>query len=263
MSLTLTAFVFILGLCIGSFLNVCIYRIPAGISIATPRSRCGHCHVDLKPYDMIPVLSYFLLGGKCRFCKTPFSIRYALIELLTGLLYVACYIKFGYTGTTFVLFFFIALLIVVFFIDLDHMIIPNQIVLLGLITGAMLTIYQLFFSYAVYESPSYINALLGLMVGGGITFAIAEISARFGGGSAGLGMGDVKIFLVIGLFLGWKLTLLTLWLSFVFGGITGVFLLVILKKDRKTAIPFGPFIVLGTFTSLFFGWQIIEFVLKG
>ncbi|GAU79395.1 A24 family peptidase [Fusibacter sp. 3D3] len=263
MSFALAVFVFALGLCIGSFLNVCIYRIPAGLSIISPRSRCGNCHTDLRPYDMIPVLSYFLLGGKCRFCKTPFSIRYAMIELLTGLLYMACFLKFGYTGTLFILFFFIALMVVVFFIDLDHMIIPNQVVLAGFIAGLLVTLYQFFGSYAVYESPSYLNAILGMSIGSGIMFAIAEISARFYGGSAGLGMGDVKIFLVIGLFLGWKLTLLTLWLSFVLGGLIGIVLLVVLKKDRKMAIPFGPFIVLGTFISLFFGTEIIEFVLKG
>lgn len=263
MSFVLVVFVFVLGICIGSFLNVCIYRIPEGISIAKPRSRCGYCHTDLKPYDMIPVLSYFLLGGKCRFCKTSFSMRYALIELLTGLLYIACFLKFGYTGTTFILFFFIALMIVVFFIDLDHMIIPNQLVLTGLLAGAMVTLYQFFFSYTVYESPSYLEAFLGMMIGGGITFAIAEISALFYGGSAGLGLGDVKIFLVIGLFLGWKLTLLALWLSFIFGGLIGIVLLVVLKKDRKMAIPFGPFIVLGTLVSLFFGGHIMEFMRIG
>ncbi|MBF4693855.1 prepilin peptidase [Fusibacter ferrireducens] len=260
MSFVLTVVAFLLGICVGSFLNVCIYRIPEGISVVTPRSQCGYCHRTLKPYDMIPVLSYFLLGGKCRFCSAAFSVRYALIELLTGLLYVACFLKFGYTGTTFILFAFIALMIVVFFIDLDHMIIPNQLVLVGLILGGLVTLYQFFFSYAVYESPSYLNTLLGMIAGGGVMFAIAEISAFFYRGSSGLGFGDVKIFLVIGLFLGWRLTLLALWLSFVFGGVLGILLIVVLKKDRKMAIPFGPFIVIGTLVSLFFGGNITSFM---
>jgi len=261
MSFVIVLFVFILGACIGSFLNVCIYRIPAEMSISIPRSQCGYCKTPLKPYDMVPVLSYFILGGKCRACRAPFSIRYSLVEMFTGLMFVLSFYKFGYSPTTLFVFFFISLMIVVFFIDLDHMIIPNRLVLIGLIGGIGVTVFQLFYPYPVYTSPSYWNGILGMFVGGGVLFAIAEISSFFYGGKAGLGMGDVKIFLVIGLFLGWKLTLLTMWFSFVLGGVVGLFLILVLKMDRKMAIPFGPFIVLGSIISLFYGSEIIAFML--
>jgi len=253
-----TGWFLILGLVIGSFLNVCIYRIPDHKSIVLPPSSCGHCHTHLKPIDLIPVISYMILKGRCRYCGAKIALRYPFVELLNGILYVGVFWRYGFSVETIFACVFVSFLIVVAFIDIDHMIIPDQLVVFGTVIGVVLSIYHVIYGYTLYMGTSCYHGIVGMLSGTAIVLVIALISMLIYGDEGGLGMGDVKFFIPIGLFLGWPLTLLTLWLSFIYGGVVGVILLFVFKKDRKMAMPFGPFIALGALTSLFWGKMIIE-----
>jgi leader peptidase (prepilin peptidase)/N-methyltransferase len=253
---------FILGLCVGSFLNVCIYRIPLEKSIVSPPSSCPGCGNRLKAIDMIPVLSYILLKGKCRNCKAPISIQYPLVELVTGIVWLVTFLRYGLSIETLMLIFLFTILIPVFLIDLVHMIIPNGLVITGLIGGAVFYLYHLFIKpISLYDSSHWSTPLIGMVSSSGILFLVALLSFVIYKNDGGMGMGDVKIFLPIGLILGWKLSLLTLFASIMFGGITSIVLLILRIKDRKSAIPFGPFIVLATFVCGMFGYNILNWYL--
>lgn len=259
-NLVVSILFFLIGLCVGSFLNVCIYRIPEKLSVVHPRSRCGKCGFTLKPYDMIPVLSYFLLRGSCRNCKTKFSIRYPLIEFLTGILFFICTLVESDILTLYFMCFFTSLLIVAFFIDLDHMIIPNRLILLGLIVGGILIVFNFVYGYSVYLSDSKIDGLIGAATGVGIMFFLERLLTYVYKGKTVLGLGDVKLYLVIGLFLGIRLTLLTIWLSFILGGVTSLVLVLFFRLDMKSSVPFAPFITASAYVSLIFGANIMGFI---
>jgi leader peptidase (prepilin peptidase)/N-methyltransferase len=240
-------FMFLVGLCIGSFLNVCIYRIPLEKSIAFPPSSCPECGSRIKARDLIPVLSYIILRGKCRGCKAKISLQYPLIELITGLIFFLTYRFYGFRFETFALIFLFSILIPVAFIDLKHMIIPNGLVLTGLAGGAAVFLYHIFYRpYALYGSELWYAPLLGMLSASGILFVIAAVGILIYKDDIGMGMGDVKIFLPIGLFLGWKLSLLALFIAVLLAGIVGVILLILRVFNRKSAIPLGPFIVIAT-----------------
>ncbi len=249
--------VFILGSTIGSFLNVCIYRIPEKISIVKPRSRCGSCGRTLEAIDLIPIFSWIILRGKCRTCGAKISPRYAVVELITGLLFVWIYLIYGLVLTTPILWVLFALLIVVFFIDLDHMIIPNKVVITGMVLGLLVLGVQIYEGYPLYMSDSAWSFVLGPLVPMFTMLALAMASMIFYR-AGGLGMGDVKVYLPIGMFLGWRLSLLSLWFAFLFGGLFGMVWIFILRRDKKANIPFGPFIVLGAMISALYGLQMIN-----
>jgi len=251
--------IFILGSVIGSFLNVCIYRIPAGISIVTPRSRCGSCGRTLSSIDLIPILSWIILRGKCRTCGSAISPRYALVEALQGILYVALFYRFGLSAVTPVMWLFISILTVVFFIDLDHQIIPNKVVLFGLASGLIPVIMYWSQGYPLYESVTWYEPLLGLTVPFLLMLAVALLSVLFFKQS-GIGMGDVKIYAPIGLFIGWKLSLMSIWFAFFFGGLFGLLWIFVFKRDKKEMIPFAPFIVIGVLVTLFWGDGIMQWL---
>ena len=250
--------IFIFGLLIGSFLNVCIFRIPQGESIVSPPSHCPNCETRLKPFDLIPLLSYLFYLGKCRYCHQKISPRYFLVELLTGIVSVALFMNYEMT-VDFVAFLFLTyILIVVFFIDLDHQIIPNELVIAGLIGGVILFVYNLFLPFQIYSDNHWWNPLLGLAVGSGFLFAVSLIgSAVYKGGDV-MGMGDVKLFAPIGLFLGWRMTLFALYISIILGGTSSIMLILFGKAKRKSMIPFGPFIVIGVFVTVMWGWDIFH-----
>lgn len=253
--------IFIFGLIIGSFLNVCIYRIPRDESIVAPPSHCPDCGTRLKPFDLIPLLSYLINRGKCRYCGLKISPRYFLVELLTGIVSVALVVKYGLT-VDFVAFLFLTyILIVVFFIDLDHQIIPNELVIVGLIAGAILFVYNLFLPFQIYSDNSWWNPLLGLVVGSGFLLGVSLIGLAIYKGDDVMGMGDVKIFAPIGLFLGWRMTLLALFMSVVLGGMSSLMLILLGKANRKSMIPFGPFIVGAAFITIMWGWDILNWYL--
>ena len=252
-------FMFLLGTCVGSFLNVCIFRIPENKSIIFPPSECPDCNTRLRPVDLIPVFGYILLKGKCRYCKKPISIQYPLVEFLTGMVWLLVYLRYGLSIETAALLFLYTLLIPVTFIDLKYMIIPNGLVLTGLVGGFILSIYHIFVKpFSLYQSSLWYEPFIGMVSASGILFVIAIIGFIIYKNDGAMGMGDVKLFIPIGMILGWKLALLTLFLAIVLGGVISIILLILKIKDRKSAIPFGPFIAIATYITGFFGNQILN-----
>lgn len=255
----ISIFIFLFGVCAGSFLNVCICRIPLKKSIVFPPSECPDCHTKLSPLDLIPVFGYIFLKGKCRYCKKPISIQYPLVEFLTGMIWLLVYLRYGLSVETVALIFLYTLLIPVTFIDLKYMIIPNGLVLTGFIGGIALSLYHIFINpFSLYQSTLWYTPFLGMVSASGILFVIAMVGFIIYKNDGAMGMGDVKLFIPIGLFLGWKLTLLTLFLAIVMGGFTSLVLLILKIKERKSAIPFGPFIAFATFITGFYGNIILN-----
>lgn len=247
MEIMIYIILFIFGLMIGSFLNVVIYRVPKGRSIIRPRSACSNCHTTLKWYDLLPVLSHMMLKGRCRYCKASVSIRYSLVEIITGVLTLVLFFKFGATFE-FAAFLCLAyILTACFFIDLDHMIIPNGLVITGLISYVLL-----YGTYFILYKKSFADSLTGGFAAGGILLLIYLIGLLVYKQEA-LGFGDVKLFFVIGLFLGTKLAAIAFLFAVFSGAIGGILVMLIGKKGKKTEIPFGPFIVFGTLLSILIG----------
>ncbi|MBI2399709.1 MAG: prepilin peptidase [Deltaproteobacteria bacterium] len=240
---------FLFGAVVGSFLNVCIYRLPLGMSIVTPPSSCPNCGSRVPFYLNVPILSYLVLAGKCSSCKVSFSARYPAVEALTGLMAVFTFMKFGPSTDALIYFSFISALIVITFIDLDLQIIPDVISLPGIVLGFAASF--VLFDLTVLESA------IGLIVGGGILFLIA-FGYHLITGHEGMGGGDIKLLAMIGAFLGWKGVLLTLLLSSFTGAITGGVLMYAFGKGGRYAIPFGPFLALGAVLHLFFGEKLIS-----
>lgn len=251
--------IFIIGLTVGSFLNVCIYRLPRNISIVTPPSSCPSCHQKIRPIDNIPVISYLLLRGRCKFCGGKISIRYPFVELLNGLLYLFVFYTFGFGWHLIPLFAFLSAMIVITFIDLDFQIIPDVITLPGIIIGVLSATFLLVDPLQNYTSSNakvgLLNSIIGLFLGGGLFYLIALVS------KGGMGGGDIKLMAMIGAFLGWKAVLMVTLIGSLTGSIVGIFLMIFKGKDRKTKIPFGPFLALGSIITLFFGSAILDWYL--
>lgn len=242
-TLVFIVLVFLLGLFIGSFLNVCIYRLPQNKSIVTPSSHCMTCNTPLKPWDLIPIISYLLSRGRCRYCNANFSPRYALVELLTALLFVWCFQVFGSSPELIKSMIFTSLFLVITFIDYDHQLILDKVLLCLSFAGVVINLW--------IGSVTLLNMLSSSLFGGGLLLMIALVSG------GGMGDGDIKFIAALGLCFGWKYLLVTLFLSFVFGGIGGILLLVTKIKSRKDLIPFGPFIALSALFTLFYGNNMI------
>ncbi|MDP4143036.1 MAG: prepilin peptidase [Bacillota bacterium] len=247
-------FTVILGLLIGSFLNVCIFRIPKEQSISYPPSHCMKCGNRIKPYDLIPVVSYIFLKGKCRYCGEKISMRYPLVELTTGLLYLAVYINYGLTLNFIKYIVLISILIVIGMIDFDTTDVYSSTTKTGIIFAIIFIIIDYLLTYNF--QAAIVNYILGGVLGGGLIFLI--ILATRG---KGMGEGDAEICLLCGLFLGLKMTGVMLMLSFILGGVIGIILLITKKKSRKDYIPFGPFIALGCILTIFFGQGILNWYL--
>ena len=241
--------IFIFGAIIGSFLNVCIYRLPKRESIISPSSQCIHCGEPIKFYDNIPIVSYVLLGGKCRHCKKHISVRYPVVEGLSGLLCLALYIKYGLTLEFLLFFFFGASLLIITFIDIDYQLIPDIISIPGLFfgIGASFLIQQM----------SWVESLVGILVGGGFLFIVA-IGYKWLTGRDGMGGGDIKLLAMAGAWLGWKAVPFILFSSSLIGAFIGGIGLVINKKGLKYKIPFGPFLSLASIMYIFFGPELIQ-----
>jgi leader peptidase (prepilin peptidase)/N-methyltransferase len=240
------------GALIGSFLNVCIHRLPRGTSIVWPASACPACGRQLSWFENVPVVSYAVLRGRCRGCRAPISIRYPVVELTTAALFAAAFWYFG-PGALFVSrVVFGCALIVLFAIDLEHQILPNVITLPGIVAGLM---------FSLVTEPGWQASLLGMLLGGGVLLAIAEIYYRVRG-EEGLGMGDVKMLAMIGAFLGWKLTLVTLMLASFSGSIIGVGLIAMRRGDMKYALPFGTFLSIGAALAAAIGTPLLDWYLN-
>lgn len=239
---------FILGLFIGSFLNVCIHRIPLEESIVFPASRCPKCRTKIKPWDNIPVLSYLVLRGRCRNCREAISLRYPAVELLSGLLAVAMLYRFGLTPSFFIYYVWACALLVITFIDFDYQIIPDSLSIGGIIVGLAL----------VWWIPlSYRDALIGLGLGAGLLIAVIY-GYYLLTGRQGMGGGDVKLLGMIGVFTGWQGVLFTIFMGSLIGTVVGVSWVFVQKKNMQAAIPFGPFLALGALIYVFWGDLIIN-----
>lgn len=253
MEIVLSISFLILGLLIGSFTNVIIYRTPIGLSIVKPNSRCGHCETEIKPYDNIPVLSYIFLKGKCRTCKTKISFRYPFVELLTGILYMLAYLWFGLTFDFLLSMIFITTGISIIFIDLDHKIILDRfnLIILGL---GVAKIIELFINQ---DTTGVVLKLIGMFAALTIFLLIRRVGFLVYKKEA-LGFGDVKLMAAAGLYLGIGNILLTILFSSVIASIV-ILSLINMKKIKKEAeIPFAPFLVIGMFIALAFGNQLIQ-----
>ncbi|MEW6188688.1 MAG: prepilin peptidase [Actinomycetota bacterium] len=243
---------FIFGLAVGSFLNVCIYRLPRKESIIFPNSHCPHCGGVIKIYDNIPLVSYLLLKGRCRYCEGRISIQYPLVELLTGLLFLFCFLKFGPSTRFLSASFFTSILLLVAAIDLKHKIIPNKVILPALVIQAILVILS--------NPQAMSSSLIGFFIGGGLLLLVALLAHLFLR-REGMGGGDIKLAAFLGIFLGWYV-LIALFLGFLLGAIAGIALIIFKEMSRRDIIPFGPFLALGGLITLFFGPQIFHYYLS-
>jgi len=238
----------VFGLIVGSFLNVCIYRLPRKQSVNWPGSRCTACDRPLSWYENIPVVSWVALRGRCRTCGERISVIYPLVELITAGLFVAGYLIYGLTALLAVRIAFACAMVVLFAIDLRHHLLPNVITVPGIAIGFVLSLFL---------PPGWKSALIGLLAGGGVLFAIAEGYYRLRG-IEGLGMGDVKMLSMIGAFLGWKLMLVTLVLGSFAGSIIGLGVIALGRGGMKAALPFGTFLAVGALTAAVVGDPIVE-----
>ena len=238
------AFCSLFGLCVGSFLNVVIGRLPAGRSIAYPGSTCPRCGNPIAWYDNLPVLSYLLLRARCRSCRNPISWRYPIVEIVCAVLFVMAYIRFGLTLQLASALALLAMLVAITGIDLDHQIIPDVLSLPGVMLGFLMSL-----------APGAIGwraSALGVLVGAGV-FLVIIVASSAVLGQAGMGGGDVKLGAMLGAFLGWHLALLSILIAVLVGGLLAGALLATGLKGRKDPIPFGPFLALGGAISLFWG----------
>jgi leader peptidase (prepilin peptidase)/N-methyltransferase len=270
----LIVFAFVLGLMVGSFLNVCIYRIPRGESIVLPSSHCPHCGADLHPYDNIPVLSFLLLGGKCRTCGKEISWQYPAVELLTAFLFSITVAKVGPEGRTLVLWAFFSALIVLILIDLKERILPNVITLPGILAGlACSLISQVddgtakgllgLFGWVVSSVRlySFLDSIIGVLVCGGFLWLVAEVYFRIRR-IEGLGFGDIKLMGMVGAFLGLKLALFTIMLGSFLGAVIGFAFIKLTGKDSRYELPFGSFLGVAAIVAGLWGREIIQWYLN-
>jgi len=240
---------FAFGCCLGSFFNVVIHRLPHGESIVSPGSHCPQCQNPISAYDNIPLLSYVLLRGRCRHCGAHISWRYPMVELLTGLMLVLVFRRYGWTVQFLVESFFACCLLVIFFIDLDTFLIPDVISLPGIVIGFA----------ASFVSPrlGWLDSLAGILLGGGLFYAIA-VGYQWLRKQDGLGGGDIKLLAMIGAFLGWPGVVFTILLSSVTGAVVGLIAMRRSQKGLSTMLPFGPFLALGAICYLFWGEAFLQ-----
>jgi len=245
---------FIAGIIAGSFMNVCIYRMPKKESIVRPRSHCAFCGKTIPWHDNIPILSFILLKARCRFCKGKISFVYPVVEMLSGLIPIFLFLRFGITGKFFILWFFFSALIVISFIDLKTREIPDEITLPGIILGLTLSaLYPPLMGKTAWL-PSSLNSLLGIVAGSGAIYILGflgELAFK----KEAMGFGDVKLMAMIGAFLGWKLTIFTFFLAPLFGSLVGLALRI---KRGEELIPYGPHLSLAAFVAVFYGDAILR-----
>lgn len=236
------------GLLVGSFLNVCIFRLPRGTSIVWPASACGSCKRELRWFENIPIASWVVLGAKCARCKAPISLQYPLVEAITAGLFVLVAATTPAGPQLAARLLFVCALIVLFGIDLEHQILPNSITLPGTVIGVL---------FSLIGPPGWRASLLGVLLGGGVLYAIAwgYYAVRR---EEGLGMGDVKMLGMIGAFLGWQAVLLTLVLASLSGAVIGVAMVALQRGSMRYALPFGTFLAIGALVAMFTGQPIID-----
>lgn len=246
-------FAFILGAVVGSFLNVCIYRLPKQESVVFPPSHCGNCDYVIRWYDNIPILSWLFLRGSCRRCGARISLQYPLVELLNGLLSLALFLRFGPTWFFLILFIFCSALVVVTFIDLEHQIIPDVITLPGIVIGFALSFF--------IPNFGWLQSLIGILAGGGSLFLVAY-GYHLLTGRDGMGGGDIKLLAMFGAFFGWKAVLFIIFAASLIGSIVGITVMLVQRKDSTLAIPFGPYLAGAAVVYIFYGSRVVHWYLN-
>lgn len=239
----------VLGLLLGSFANLLIYRLPQGKPWAWDRSRCKECNKVIPWYDNIPVFSWFILLGKCRNCKAPYSFRYVVVEILTAALFGISYWYYGWSWMTLEVVIFSWMLVVCSFIDFDHMILPDEFTLSGIVIGLV--------GAALNPERSFSEALIGVLIGGGFLWFMAYVYYLLTK-KEGLGGGDIKLLGWIGALIGWKAIPFVITTSALIGSVVGITLAIKSREGLKTAIPFGPYLALGSLLYLFGGQTIAQ-----
>ena len=239
------------GAIVGSFLNVCIYRLPRGASVVWPASACAQCGRALAWFENIPVFSYPALGGRCRTCRERISIRYPIVEALTAIMFAGAWWYYGPSLLLVARLILGCALIVLFAIDLEHQLLPNAITLPGIVVG---------FLFSLFTEPGWFASLIGILVGGGILYGTAEVYYRIRG-EEGLGMGDVKMLAMVGAFLGWQLTVMTLMLASLAGSVIGGAIILLQRGGMKTALPFGTFLAVGAALAATVGSPLLDWYL--
>jgi leader peptidase (prepilin peptidase)/N-methyltransferase len=242
------AIVLFLGLAIGSFLNVVIHRLPRGESLISPGSKCPSCGHALRPLDNIPVVSYLMLRGRCRACRIRITARYPLVEIATAALFVLHYMVFGWTPLLAVRLLFASALIALFAIDLEHHLLPDAMTLPGIVLGLLA---------GLFLPPGFRDAMIGMLLGGGVLWLIGEAYYRYSG-EEGMGGGDVKMLAMIGAFLGWELVIVTLVFSSIAGSLTGLLLIVTRKGGLKYALPYGTFLAIAAVVASLYGTHLVD-----
>ncbi len=244
---------FVLGLCFGSFANVIIYRLPEGLSVVRPGSRCSHCKTPLRWFHNIPVFSWVFLRARCGFCKTKISWRYPLVELLGGVLFAMCFYHAGWSLTLIELLLFSFGLLVVSFIDFDHYILPDVFTLSGIVLGLLGSL--------INPDRSFMSALGGVLMGGGFLWAIAAIYFAIRK-EEGMGGGDIKLLAWIGAVLGWASVPFVILVASLVGSVVGILFGLFKGSGIKTAIPFGPYLSLAALIYIFFGQELGHWYLQ-
>jgi leader peptidase (prepilin peptidase) / N-methyltransferase len=240
------------GAAVGSFLNVCIYRLPGSKSVISPASACPTCQRTLAWYENIPIVSYLVLHGRCRTCHTAIGRQYPIVEALTAIMFGAAWWFYGPSVLLVSRLIFGCALIVLFAIDLEHHLLPNAITLPGIVAGFILSFFT---------EPGWMSSLIGIFVGGGLLYAIAEAYYRVRH-EEGLGMGDVKMLAMVGAFIGWQLTFLTLMMASVAGSVIGLGLIATKRGGMKYALPFGTFLALGAAAAATVGPALLQWYLE-
>lgn len=253
----LIIFIFLVGLCLGSFLNVCIYRLPLSKSIIKPRSFCPNCNSPIPWYDNIPLLSYLFLKRRCRYCKEKIPFRYFLVELLTGVILVVLYLYFNSIILVFSYTFLVAGLIIATFTDIIHRIIPDKVNIGCLIIGLGLSFCFPQLHDTMIHWKGILFSSIGALVGGGTIFVLGLLGKLIFKKES-MGGGDVKLLAMAGSYLGWKLILLTFFIAPFFGSIFGIIKKIVSEDEY---IPYGPFLALGCVVSLFWGEEILRWLL--
>ena len=244
-------FVLVLGLLVGSFLNVCIYRLPRRESLNWPGSHCTACQRPLSWYENVPLVSWLALRGRCRTCRTAISGTYPIVEAVTGAIFIAAFALYGFTLLFAVRVAFACAMVVLFVIDLRHRILPNVITVPGIVCGLAVSLWL---------PPGWLSSLLGALAGGGVLFLVGEVYYRTRG-VEGMGMGDVKMLAMIGAFLGWPLMVLTLILASFSGAVIGGVMIASGRGGMKAALPFGTFLAIGALVAAVSGDLIIDWYL--
>lgn len=234
----------LLGLIVGSYLNVLVHRLPSGKSTIWPRSRCPFCSGPIKARDNIPLLSFFLLKGRCRHCRAPISWRYPFIEGFTAAAFVTCVLRFGLTAETLIAILFVSIMVLLAAIDMEHFLLPDSVTLPGLLVGLALR--------AWHPHTYFLDALVGALVGAGLLILLINFWYWLRN-EEGMGLGDVNMLALIGAFLGWQGVLTTLFVAALTGAATGIALLLAGRVGLRSKLPFGVFLALGALLSLYFG----------